>query len=92
MVYLDGPIFVGALGVLQIAGLASACLARLSEGSPREASCQWIFFALLALTGGATMTTFALGTGHWLSPGTTLSVMVLAAIWDFRAHRPRPVG
>jgi hypothetical protein len=33
-----------------------------------------------------TMAFVAAGTRQWLGSGATLSVMVLAAVWDFRAH------
>jgi hypothetical protein len=86
MAYLETSFFVWTLGFIQIAGLASAWLARLSEGSRRQASCQWLFVACLALIGVTTMASVALGPRYWLASGITLSVMVLAAIWDFRAQ------
>lgn len=65
-----------------------AWLARLSEGSRNQAPCQWLFLAFLGLMGMVTMLSVALGPRYWLVSGATLSVMVLAAIWDFRDHVP----
>lgn len=86
MAYLETSFLVWTLGFVQIAGLVSAWLARLSEGSRSQASCQWLFLACLALIGFTTMVSVALGPRYWLASGITLSVMVLGAIWDFRAQ------
>lgn len=91
MVYPETSFVVWSLFFIQIAGLSSAWLARLSEGSRNQASCQRLFFALLGLVGVATMATVALGPRYWLASGATLSAMVLGAIWDFRPQ-PRPEG
>ena len=88
MAYPEASNIVFLFGVIQAAGLTSAWLARLSEGSSHQAPCHWLFFGLLAAVGGTVMVSIALGTG-WLVAGATLAVMVLAAIWDFRAHAPR---
>lgn len=88
MAYPEGSNIVFLFSLIQAAGLASAWLARLSEGSAHQAPCHWLFFGLLAAVGATIMVSIALGTG-WLASGATLSVMVLAAIWDFRAHAPR---
>jgi hypothetical protein len=84
MAYLETSFVLWLLGVIQIAGLLSAWLARLSEGSRSQASCQWLFFACLGLMGLTTMASVALGPRYWLASGATLSVMILGAIWDFR--------
>ncbi len=85
MAYLEPSFLVWSLGVIQILGLASAWLARLSEGSAGQASCQRLFFACLALVALTTMASIALSPTpkYWLASGATLSVMILAAIWDF---------
>jgi hypothetical protein len=88
MAYPESSFLFLSLSVIQIAGLASAWLARMSEGSSHQAPFQWLFFALLAVVGATTMGSIAVGTG-WLASGGTLSIMVLAAIWDFRVHAPR---
>lgn len=86
MAYLETSFLTWLLGLLQIAGLLSAWLARLSEGSSRQAWCQCLFVGCLALVGLSTMVFVALGARYWLGPGATLSVMILTAVWDFRAH------
>lgn len=86
MAYLETSFLAWLLGLIQVAGLASAWLARLSEGSSRQASCHRLFVGCLALVGAMTMAFVALGERYWLATGATLSVMVLAAIWDFRPH------
>ena len=86
MAYLETSFFAWLLGLIQIAGLLSAWLARLSEGSARQAWCQRLFVGCLALVGLTTMIVVALGARHWVSSGATLSAMILAAIWDFSAH------
>jgi hypothetical protein len=86
MAYLETSFLAWLLGLIQITGLASAWLARLSEGSPREAICQGLFVGCLAVVGALTMIFVALGIHHWLASGATLAVMLLAAIWDFKAH------
>jgi hypothetical protein len=86
MAYLESSFLVWSLGLIQAAGLVSAWLARLSEGSRSQAPCQCVFLAFLGLVGGATMFSAALGPRYWLVSGATLSVMVLGAIWDFRAN------
>jgi hypothetical protein len=86
MVYLESSVVFWSLGAAQFIGLASTWLARLSEGSRSQAPCQWLFFACLGLIGLLTLLAIALGPGYGLACGTTLAVMVLGAIWDFRAH------
>ena len=84
MAYLQPVSLVWILVSIQIVGLASAWLARLSEGSRGQSSCQWLFFGCLALMGLTTMISLAVGPKYWLVSGATLSVMVLGAVWDFR--------
>ena len=77
----------GMLAAVQVLGLASAWLARLSENSRRQSSCQWLFLACLALVGGSTIVALGLGSGCWLVCGATFSLMVLAVTCDFsRSH------
>jgi len=84
MVSLNGQVVIWVLSGIQIAGLSSAWLARLSEGSRSQTICQWLFFGCLALVGATTVFAMSLGPGCWLLTGSTLGVMVLAAVWDFR--------
>jgi hypothetical protein len=77
------------LVAIQIAGLISAWLARLSEGSRGQGHFQIAFFACMVLVGLGTIVSLSLPPGRWLFSGATLSLMVLAAVWDFGglAHR-----
>lgn len=86
MAYLETSLLVWLLAVAQLAGLVSAWLARLSEGSARQACCQRLFVACVALLGLLTMVTVAMGARYWWASGGTLSAMILAAVWDFRPH------
>ena len=86
MAYLETSFWAWFLGLIPIAGLLSAWLARLSEGSSRQAWCQRLFVACLAIVGLLTMAFVALGARYWLASGATLSVMILAAVWDFSTH------
>jgi hypothetical protein len=88
MAYLETSFLAWLLSLIQIAGLISAWLARLSEGSPSQAHCQRLFVGCLALMGLLTMASVALGVRYWLVSGATLSIMVLVAVWDFSAHAP----
>ena len=78
-----GVDFVWALVAIQILGMISAGVARLSEGSRSQASCQGFFFALLFLVGIATVVAVTLGPGCWLISSSTLSLMVLTVTCDF---------
>ena len=86
MAYLEASLLAWGLGSIQIAGLFSAWLARLSEGSRRQAWCHRLFLACLGLIGLTTMASLALGPKYWLPSGMTLAVMVLGAVWDFRPN------
>jgi hypothetical protein len=70
------------LVALQLTGLLSALLTRLTEGCCYRRGFQWLFLALLALIGGSTMFAIQLGSFSWLASGTTLAVMVVAGVWD----------
>ena len=69
---------------IQAVGLFSALLSRLGEGSGKEGRCQCFFLFCLALVGASTIVSvsFDLGPGGWMTSATTLSVMVLIALYD----------
>lgn len=71
------------LAGVQVMGLASAWLTRRTHGSVWAASYQRIFYVFMGLVGAATAAALLLGPGMCIGCGTTLSVMVLAATWDF---------
>ena len=86
MAYLESLLPLWILVFIQIAGLASALVARLSEGSRTQAPCHTVFMALLGLMGLVTMVGVVLGPLYWIASGLTLFVMILGAIWDVRAR------
>jgi len=83
----DAPTLVWLLAGLQVFGLASAWLTRLSEGSNCQTLCQRTFVLLLTLTGLATVISLSIGPGHGVICGATLSIMVLTAVCDFSGSR-----
>lgn len=80
---IDPATLIYVLVGVQVAGLASACLARLSEGSIRQTSAQRICLGCLALVGAATMMSMLISPGASVLSGAAMSVMVLTAVWDF---------
>lgn len=74
------PLFVA----VQLLGLFSAWIARLSEGSSRQTAAQCLFFVSLALVGAATLVSLGLRPGDWLSSAIVLSVMVVGTVCDFK--------
>ncbi len=86
MAYLDTSTFMWTLAIVQIAGLVSAPLARLSEGSRGQVPCHWLFMGCLATIGLATMLAVHMGPRYLLFSCLTMSIMVLVAVWDFRSH------
>ena len=85
MAYLETSFALWIFSFLQIAGLFSAWMARLSEGSPNQASCYLLFFVSFGLIGLTALATAALAPGYWLLSAATMCVMVLAAVWDVRS-------
>lgn len=83
MLTFEPAALIYALAIIQVLGLASACLARIGEGSIRQASCQRLFLGCLALVGASTMLAMQVGPGTCVTSGATLAVMVLTATWDF---------
>ena len=75
------------LGVVQILGLASGWLARISAGSRCQTCCHRLFLACLALAGGAAVVSAGLGPICWLVSSITLSAMVLTVTCDFSGSR-----
>jgi hypothetical protein len=71
------------LAVIEIVGLASAWMARLSLGSRRQRPFQALFIVCLLLSGATTVLALPLGAGCWLTASTTFAIMVLTATCDF---------
>jgi len=74
-------------GAIQLLGLLSAWIVRLSLGSRRQTPCQHVFLAFLGLVAAATMVSVSTGVGSWLTCGTSFSLMVLTATCDFSRSR-----
>lgn len=81
---IDAAMILWAFGCVQIAGLVTAWIARISEGSATQLLFQRLFLLFLLANGLATMYAMQMGAGYWLSSAATLGVMVLAAVCDFR--------
>jgi hypothetical protein len=88
MNHLDPTALLWMFGLVQAAGITSAWLARLSEGSRAQRYCQALFVVSLLLTGVATMVAPQFGGNYWLLSAATLGVMVLFAVCDFRQTEP----
>jgi len=71
------------MAAVQVLGLLSAWVARLSEGSRRQVLCQRLFMACLLLVGLAAVALPQTGSGCWMLASATLPVMVLLATYDF---------
>ena len=89
MMDFDAHTIVWGLGAVQVVSLVSAWIARLAEGSHRQTSCQWLFLACLALMGLTTMVSVAISFESWIFCSFTLSLMVVAVIWD-GGRQPAP--
>jgi len=77
---------------VQAAGLLSAWSIRLSQGSAGERPCQCLFLLCMAMVGTATVVALAAQSRGWILCGSTLTAMVLGAIWDFsHTHRAETV-
>ncbi len=77
---------VWILSGIQLSGLVSGFMVRLSHRSRGEGLCQWVFLACLGAVGIATYWSLRLSPFAWMACGTTLCAMVLMAIWDFGPH------
>jgi hypothetical protein len=75
------------LVAVQLLGITSAWMARLSEGSAFQTVTQRVFFTTLLLVGAATVVALAVGPGAWVACSATLAVMVVMAICDFGTSR-----
>jgi hypothetical protein len=71
-----------AFAVIQVFGLFSALMARSAVVHLRRSPCHWAFFLALFLVSGVTLATVLLGTQAWIISGSTLTLMVVMAVWD----------
>lgn len=85
MPHLDPVCFLWCLATVQLLALASACLARMAEGSLREARYQRLCLGCLTLAGLATTASLVVGPTTCIFSGVVLAVTVLTATWDLGA-------
>jgi hypothetical protein len=79
----ETPAICWLFGTVQVLGLTSAWIARLSTGSRRQTSCHCVFLACLPVVGGSAAVSLGLGPSCWLVSSVTLSLMVLTVTCDF---------
>jgi len=84
MDHFDTTALLWGFGAVQALGLATAWLARVSEGSHFQPWFQRLFLLSLLVTGAATMFAPEVGGGYWLLTAATLGLMILVAVCDFR--------
>jgi len=68
---------------VQVCGLISAALARISEGRRWQALFQRMFMALLVIVAFTTVLNLWNAPQQWIMSASTLAVMVVAATCDF---------
>jgi hypothetical protein len=81
----DPAWFLWCLATVQFLALASACLARMAEGSLRESRYQRLCLGFLALAGAATLASLVVGPTTCVFSGVALAVTILTATWDLGA-------
>ena len=79
---------VCAAGAIQLVGLLSLLIARITEGTTARSWAQLFFVFCLAMIGVITMCAIATGNGCWASCATTLSVMCVGVTLDLRRAQP----
>lgn len=73
------PALFWLASLLQVAGLASVVIARLTEGCRGQLCFQRVFYLCLLAVGVASMLTVEFGSRYWLSFGITLAIMAVGA-------------
>ena len=68
---------------VQVCGLLSAALARITEGRPWQELFQRMFMALLVIVAFTTVLNLWNAPQQWMMSATTLTVMVVTATCDF---------
>ena len=71
------------LSAVQVCGLMSAALARISEGRPWQSLFQRMFVAFLVIVAFANVLNVWNAPQQWMMSATTLAVMVVTATCDF---------
>jgi len=70
--------------LIQVFGLASLALARLSDYRSSYYGFRRLFLAILMVVGSCTMLAVGLGSEFWFSFAVTFSIMFIGATVDFR--------
>lgn len=91
MVFHEPSWVFHAVATVQIVGLASAWLARASQGSASHALCQGLFFFALAIVSATAIASTLFPSGVWLMSGVTLSVMIVGTTCDFQRRESRVI-
>ena len=76
--------------VIQMLGMATVVVARLSERWPTHRYCYPLCYLGLLAVGGMTLLAVAVGHGIWLSCGLTLALMAVGATLDVGSRRTAP--
>jgi uncharacterized membrane protein len=79
-----GPLFVAVVVGMQVLGLCSAALARVSEKWTTQAIFQQLFLGCLLVVALMTVLAFVTGSVGWATSAATLPVMALGATIDLR--------
>lgn len=91
MIDLDLFCNLGTLATVQVLGMATAWLARLSQGSAHQRRCQRLFFISLIAVGGATMMSLRLNPVCWLISAVIFTLTIMIVVCDFsRGRRTDP--
>ncbi|HJN11423.1 MAG TPA: hypothetical protein QF564_22265 [Pirellulaceae bacterium] len=89
MMWLDNEAVIVCVSVLvQIAGIASMVIARISECSAKKCGYQTFFFATLLLVGVFSALMIRAGSDCSVFCAATLPVMVVGATLDMRSSSP----
>jgi hypothetical protein len=87
-VFVNEPLIFALAVFIQLLGLLSVALARVSERSTAQALCQAFFFGCLLFVGGIGMLAAHNGIGCWFICATTLPFMVVGVTLNpTPAHR-----
>ncbi len=92
MAQLDSAFFPSLLFVVQVLGLISACLARVSRDAPQQRLFASIFMVALVAVGCSII---AAGLHRhpavWLFGGASMGAMVMVVVWEHSA-KPEDVS
>ncbi|MBN2216490.1 MAG: hypothetical protein JW719_03845 [Pirellulales bacterium] len=88
MTYLEGSAIPWAVVSVHVLGLLSACLARFSEGCGCQKFYRGLFLVFLVLVAGSAIVSMGFEPECWLTSGTILAVMMVAATFPLgRSHK-----